>query len=101
MRNVPDWWIQTSWWASGIFGTGAVWYFLSTHEYSLSIAAGLAAAILAILAILPQRKQDALRLIEPSPPSPRVPEEKDKVATTAWWEASDLRREYVDRGISR
>jgi len=35
MRTVPDWWIQTSWWVSGIFATGAVWYFLSTREYGI------------------------------------------------------------------
>jgi hypothetical protein len=60
VRAVPDWYIQSSWWASGIFATGAVWYFLSTREYPLAIGAGLAAIAFAGLAVYFHRKKDGL-----------------------------------------
>ncbi len=96
MRVVRDWHIQTSWWASGIFATGAVWYFLSTREYALSIAAGVVAAVLAGLAVWLHRKKDAQQPSE----SPQPETEQDKVVTSAWWEASDLRKEYLNRGLN-
>jgi hypothetical protein len=61
MRTVPDWSIQAAWWASGIFATGAVWYFLSTREYPLAVAATIAAAALAGVAIILHRKKDAVQ----------------------------------------
>lgn len=98
MRAVPDWWIQASWWVSGIFGTGAVWYFLSTREYSFAIAAGVAALTLAILAIAFHKRKDAFQVAATSAPQP--PAQEDKLVTSAWWEASDLRKEYVGRGLN-
>lgn len=97
MRTVPDWWIQTAWWGSGIFATGAVWYFLSTREYGWSVAAGLAAIILAGVAIVLHRKKDALQANAAI--VAEAPTEKDKVVTSAWWEASDLRMQYLARGL--
>ena len=97
MRVVPDWWIQVSWWGSGIFGTGAVWYFLSTREYSLAIAAGIAAIGLAISAVVLHRKKDTLQSQTVS--APVAPVETDKLATSAWWEASDLKKQYLSRGL--
>ena len=94
--RVPDWSIQTSWWASGIFATGAVWYFLSTGKYGLAIAAAVAAALFAALAIMLHRKKDSLSL---SVSFAHVPIEKDKMVTTEWWNASDLRKDYESRGL--
>lgn len=98
MRTVPAWWIQTSWWASGIFATGAVWYFLSAREYSFAIAAAIAAVALAILAVMLHRRQDAVQAAATSARQP--PAQRDKLATSNWWEASDLRKEYVSRGLN-
>lgn len=98
MRAVPDWWIQASWWASGVFATGAVWYFLSTREYPFAIAAGVAAAAFAILAIMLHRRKDAVQAA--AIPAPQPPAQEDKLATSAWWEASDLRKEYLSRGLN-
>lgn len=98
MGPVRDWWIQAAWWASGIFATGAVWYFLSTREYSLAIAAGVAAVVLAAVAIILHRKKDAVHAIEES--KPRPPTQQDKLVTSAWWEASDLRKDYKGRGLN-
>ena len=97
MRPVPDWWIQTARWASGIFATGALWYFLSTREYGFATAAAIVAVVLAGVAIRFHRKKDA-QLPVPTPEH-RVPTEKDKLVTSAWWEASDLRKEYERRGF--
>lgn len=97
MRIVPDWLIQISWWASGIFSTGAVWYFLSTREYSLSVAAGVIAVILAIIAIVLHRKKDALQVNAAT--ASQAPVEKDKLVNSEWWDASDIRMEYASRGL--
>ena len=97
MRNVPDWLIQTSWWASGIFSTGAVWYFLSMREYFHLFAAAIAALMLAIIAIVLHRKKDALQANAVTIPQESV--EKDKLVNSEWWEASDLRMEYASRGL--
>lgn len=59
MRNVPDWAIQTCWWISGIFATGAVWYFLSIQNYAYSGIAAICALSLAGLAIWLHRIKDA------------------------------------------
>lgn len=67
MRVVPDWWIQTTWWASGIFATGAVWYFLSTRDYPLAGVAGALAVGLAVVAILLHKAKDrAARAVAPA-----------------------------------
>jgi hypothetical protein len=59
MRSVPDWAIQTSWWISGIFATGAVWYFLSVNNNALAAAAGVGAIAFALLAVHLHRTKDA------------------------------------------
>lgn len=99
MRIVPAWWIQTSWWASGIFATGVVWYFLSAHKYSIAIAAAIAAVALAILAVMLHRRQDAVQAAAASAPQP--PAQRVKLTTSNWWEESDLRKEYVSRGLNQ
>src|SRR5574340_985818 len=60
MRSVPDWSIQVAWWVSGIFATGAVWYFLSTKDIALAVSSALIAVLFAGVAILLHRKKDAL-----------------------------------------
>jgi hypothetical protein len=104
MRVVPDWSIQTSWWISGIFATGAVWYFLSTKEYGFAVAAAATAGVFAGLAIFLHRKKDSLSVspsLEPSVPHMTVaPVEKDKTVTSQWWKASDLRQEYESKGLT-
>jgi hypothetical protein len=62
MRTVPDWMIQSSWWVSGIFATGAAWYFLSSKEYIFTLGSVILAFLFAILAITLHRKKDALAL---------------------------------------
>lgn len=98
MGAVRDWWIQAAWWVSGIFATGAVWYFLSTREYSLAVAAGIAAVVFAAIAVTLHRRKDAVLALEAS--KPRPPTQQDKLVTSAWWEASDLRTSYEARGFN-
>lgn len=98
MRTVPDWSIQVAWWGSGIFATGAVWYFLSAREYGLASGAGVAAIVLAGLAIFLHRKKDSAQASAEPVASP--PAGEDKLVTSAWWEASALRKEYLGRGLN-
>ena len=100
MRGVPDWSIQAAWWASGIFATGAVWYFLSAHEYAFAIAAAVAAVVLAFIAIFLHTQKDALTA-SASNPERAPPTQKDRLVTARWWENSKLRAEYEKRGINR
>ena len=90
-------WIEAAWWASGVFATGAVWYFLSTREYALAIAAAVAAAVFAAVAIILHRKKDAVDAAEAS--KLRPPVQEDKLVSQAWWDASELRKEYEGRGF--
>ncbi|AVG16858.1 hypothetical protein CFN79_13915 [Chromobacterium vaccinii] len=60
MRIVPDWLIQTIWWISGIFATGALWYFISIKDYSSATGSGAAAVIFAMIAIALHRRKDQL-----------------------------------------
>lgn len=84
MRTVPDWSIQASWWASGIFATGAVWYFLSVQRYPYaSLSAGCAIAF-AILAIVLHRKKDAANQRSDGPRTEPTP-------------AEDFVRRYTDQ----
>lgn len=62
MRTIPDWWIQGAWRLSGIFATGAVWYFLSLKAYFLACLAASGAIAFAILAVSLHRKKDALNM---------------------------------------
>lgn len=51
MKSVPEWAIQASWWVSGIFATGAIWYFLSVKRYGGVISAVVGALLFAGLAV--------------------------------------------------
>jgi len=59
----------------------------------------VAAGLLAVLAIVLHRKKDAL--LPSTTPPPSVPVEKDKLVTSAWWESSELRKEYERRGYNQ
>jgi hypothetical protein len=59
MRPVPDWAIQASWWASGIFATGALWYFLSAARYWSAGLSAVGATTFAVLAVVLHRRKDA------------------------------------------
>jgi hypothetical protein len=60
MQRVPDWWIQSLWWLSGIFATGAGWYFLSTKEYPFAISSAALALLFAVGAIVLHRRKDQI-----------------------------------------
>jgi hypothetical protein len=59
-RTVPDWLIQLLWWISGIFATGALWYFLSIKDHLYAGVSGVLAATFALLAIALHRRKDQL-----------------------------------------
>jgi hypothetical protein len=60
IRTVPDWLIQTTWWFSGIFATGALWYFLSIQNHAYAAGSGTVAVALALLAVALHRRKDKL-----------------------------------------
>ncbi len=68
MRHIPDWLIQTAWWVSGIFATGAAWYFLSVKSYTLLSAAVLFALLFAAIAIWLHRVKDSSASQSSPPP---------------------------------
>jgi hypothetical protein len=59
MRTVAEWQIQVAWWVSGIFATGAVWYFLSTGQFILCATSSALALLFAGIAIHLHRRKDA------------------------------------------
>jgi len=60
IRTVPDWLLQTTWWFSGIFATGALWYFLSIKNHAYAVGSGAVAVVLALLAVALHRRKDKL-----------------------------------------
>ena len=56
------------------------------------------AVVLAVVAITLHRKKDALHTLAASNLQP--PTQQNKLVTSAWWEASDLRKDYEGRGLS-
>jgi hypothetical protein len=60
IRSVPDWQIQITWWISGIFATGALWYFLAIKDYSYAAGSGLVALLFAIIAVALHKKKDKI-----------------------------------------
>lgn len=92
MRAIPEWTIQTCWWASGIFATGAVWYFLSQGSYLYTGLAAIGALAFWLLAIFLHRRKDA----SPKPSSDRSPESKiSHLAQNADQPAEQLRHPAV------
>ena len=58
VRSVPEWSIQLAWAVSGIFATGAVWYFLSLREYANAGWAGAGAVMSVAVAIALHHAKD-------------------------------------------
>jgi len=54
--------------------------------------------LLAAVAIILHRKKDAVHALEESKPRPRT--HRDKLVTSTWWEASDVRKDYEGRGLN-
>ena len=50
-RNIPDWLIQLVWFLAGVYGTGALWYFLSRDDILSSTLSLAGAAILTFVAV--------------------------------------------------
>lgn len=84
MRTVPDWSIQVAWWVSGIFATGALWYFLSTQSYRSAGLSVACAVVFAAIAVALHRKKDAASLARQTSAA---------VATTS----EDFARRYTDQ----
>lgn len=89
IRNVPDWVIQTCWWISGIFATGALWYFLSIKDYSYATGSGAFALAFAGAAISLHRRQD--QIAEQSLPTEFKHELPDDYIRRSFDEPTDVR----------
>lgn len=88
-HTVPDWAIQTSWWISGIFATGALWYFLSIKDNSYAAGSGVLALVFALMAIALHRRKD--RLAEKLLPTELKDEVPDDHVRRSLDEATDVR----------
>lgn len=88
-RTVPDWLIQICWWTSGIFATGALWYFLSIKDYSYAAGSGAMASAFALAAIALHRRKD--QLVEQSLPTEFKDELPDDYIRRSLDEPSDIR----------
>jgi heme/copper-type cytochrome/quinol oxidase subunit 2 len=60
MKKIPDWIIQVTWFVAGICATGALWYFLSTKEYTMAVIAVIGAVVFSLIAISLHRSNDKL-----------------------------------------
>lgn len=63
-RLVPDWQLQLLWFVAGIFGTGALWYFLSARQYAPAAISAIAAMVLSIVAANMHRLNDRAKNFE-------------------------------------
>lgn len=89
IRTVPDWLIQTIWWLSGIFATGALWYFLSIKDYFYASGSGAIAVAFAIVAVVLHRRKD--QLAEQSLPNEFRDELPDDYVRRSFDDPSDAR----------
>lgn len=88
-RTVPDWGIQTCWWVSGVFATGALWYFLSTKDYPYAVGSFLLAMLFACAAIALHRYKD--QLAEKALPTEFAQEAPDDYVRRSLDEPADVR----------
>lgn len=88
-RTVPDWVIQTCWWFSGIFATGALWYFMSIKDHAYAAGSGALAFAFALAAIALHRRKD--QLAEQSLPTEFKDELPDDYIRRSLDEPSDIR----------
>lgn len=57
-KYYPEWLMQLTWFFAGVFGTGAVWYFLSIKNNGAALISCLAAFVLIVLAVFLQKIND-------------------------------------------
>ena len=57
-KILPEWLVQITWFFAGVFGTGAVWYFLSIKNTEAALISGTAAVVLAVLAVFLHKIND-------------------------------------------
>lgn len=88
-RTVPDWVIQTCWWTSGVFATGALWYFLSIKDYPYAAGSGALAFAFALAAIALHRRKD--QLAEQSVPTEFKDELPDDYVRRSFDDPTDVR----------
>lgn len=88
-RTVPDWVIQTCWWTSGVFATGALWYFLSIKDYSYASGSGVLALAFALAAIALHRRKD--QLAEQSLPTEFMDKLPDDYVRRSFDDPTDVR----------
>ena len=55
---VPDWLVQLVWFLAGVYGTGALWYFLSRDDHLSAIFSLAGAALLTLVAVQLHRIND-------------------------------------------
>lgn len=56
--KVRDWHTQLGWWISGIFATGATWYFLASKNYCIATVSAVLAGAFAVITILLHKLKD-------------------------------------------
>lgn len=66
----PDWLHQSLWFVSGVFATGAFWYFLSQKNYHATLWSGFGAVVVALLAVVLLIRNDLIRRERELPASP-------------------------------
>ena len=88
-RPVSDWMIQTCWWISGIFATGAIWYFLAAKNYPFLVVSGVLALAFFFLAIALHWKND--KIAELSVPTEFKDELPDDYIRRSLDDAADVR----------
>ncbi len=88
-RTVPNWLIQTCWSISGLFATGALWYFLSIKDYLSVAVSGALALTFALAAVALQRRKD--QLAEKSLPTEFKDELPDDYVRRSLDEPTDIR----------
>ena len=81
--------IQTCWWTSGVFATGALWYFLSIKDYPYAAGSGALAFAFALAAIALHRRKD--QLAEQSVPTEFKDELPDDYVRRSFDEPTDVR----------
>ncbi len=57
-RIVPDWLVQLVWFLAGIYGTGALWYFLSRDDHLSAVFSLAGATLLTLVAVQLHRIND-------------------------------------------
>ena len=57
-KILPEWLVQITWFVAGVFGTGALWYFLSIKNSEAALISGVAAIVLAVLAVFLHKIND-------------------------------------------